>query len=121
MIRGHYHYRLEMDAAQRRGRLWTRVVCAVNILFVVLMLQTLSSDSPVAFSEKADLHLNLIQAGGVLGAMGTLLVLIACLRFWRDQSLWFWTKVWNFIVLVACIGFTWFVLYWNLLDFSKNY
>jgi len=57
----------------------------------------------------------------VLGALGTLLVLIACLRSWRDRNLWIWAKVWNFLVLAACLGFTWFVLYWNLLDFSKNY
>jgi CubicO group peptidase (beta-lactamase class C family) len=121
MVRRHYHYRLEMDAAQRRSRLWMRLVCAVNVLFVVIMVQTLSSDNPGVFSERLDLNLNLVQAGGVLGVMGTVLVLIACLRFWRDQSLWFGAKVWSFLVLIACVGFTWFVLYWNLLDFSKNY
>jgi CubicO group peptidase (beta-lactamase class C family) len=121
IVRGHYHYRLELDAFQLRGRLWIRMVCAANILFVVIMVRTLSSNDPGVFSEKLDLHINLVQAGGVLGAMGTVLVLIACLRFWRDQSLWFWTKAWNLLVLVACIAFTWFVLYWDLLDFSKNY
>jgi hypothetical protein len=121
LVRRHYHQRLEMDAPQRRGRLWVRLACAVNIAFVLVMLQTLSSNDPGAFTERHDLRLNLVQAGGVLGALGTLLVLVACLRFWRDPSLWFWTKVWNGLVFMACAAFTWFVLYWNLLDFGKNY
>jgi CubicO group peptidase (beta-lactamase class C family) len=121
VIRNHYHHRLEMDLSQRRGRLWIRLVCLLDILFVLIMVHMLSSDDPGVFSEKLDLRLNLVQAGGVLGAMGTVLVLIACLRLWRDSSVWFWTKIWNVMVLLACVGFTWFVLYWNLLDFSKNY
>jgi hypothetical protein len=121
LVRRHYHQRLEMDAPQRRGRLWIRLVCALNIIFVVAMLQTFSNAEAGVFNEKLDLHINLIQAVGVLGALGTVLVLIACLRSWRDRNQWVWAKVWNLLVLLACIGLTWFVLYWNLLDFSKNY
>jgi CubicO group peptidase (beta-lactamase class C family) len=121
LVRRHYHHRLEMETLQRRGRLWIRLVCALNIIFAVALLQTLSQNEPGIFSEKLDLHINLIQAVGVLGALGTVLVLIACLRSWRDPNQWLWAKMWNLLVLLACVGFTWFVLYWNLLDFSKNY
>lgn len=121
LIRRHYHQRLEMETPQRRGRLWIRLVCALNITFIAVLLQTFSNAGAGSFSEKLDLHLNLIQAVGVLGAMGTVLVLIACLRAWRDPNQWVWAKVWNLLVLLACVGFTWFVLYWNMLDFSKNY
>lgn len=121
LVRRHYHIRLEMDAPQRRGRLWIRLVCALNIIFMAAMLQTFSNTEAGTLSEKLDLHINLIQALGVLGALGTVLVLIACVRSWRDRNLWVWAKFWNLLVLLACLGFTWFVLYWNLLDFSKNY
>jgi CubicO group peptidase (beta-lactamase class C family) len=121
MIRRHYHQRLELDAGQRRDRLWIRLVCALDIIFVVAMIHAFSNLEAGGLSESLDLQLNLIQAVAVLGALGTLLVLIACLRAWRDRNLWLWAKVGNFLVLLACIGFTWFVLYWNLLDFSKNY
>jgi CubicO group peptidase (beta-lactamase class C family) len=121
VIRRHYHQHLEMDSGTRRARLWIRLVCALDIVFIVGLLLTFSSINPGDLSEKLDLHINLLQSIGVLGALGTLLVLIACLRSWRDSNLWFWTKIWNLLVLVACIGFTWFVLYWNMLDFSKNY
>ncbi len=121
LIRRHYHQRLEMDVPQRRGRLWIRLVCALNIIFILAMLHTFSNTEAGALSEKLDLRVNLIQAVGVLGALGTLLVLIACVRSVRDRNLWAWAKFWNVLVLLACVGFTWFVLYWNLLDFSKNY
>jgi CubicO group peptidase (beta-lactamase class C family) len=121
LIRRHYHQRLELDSGMRRARLWIRVVCALDIVFIVGLLLTFSSINPGDLSEKLDLHINLLQGVGVLGAIGTLLVLIACIRSWRDSNLWFWAKVWNLLVLLACIGFTWFVLYWNMLDFSKNY
>ncbi|HEY6307686.1 MAG TPA: serine hydrolase [Candidatus Angelobacter sp.] len=121
LIRRHYHQRLEMETPQRRGRLWIRLVCALNIIFILAMLQTFSVDEAGALSEKLDLRINLIQALGVLGALGTVLVLIACLRSWRDRNQWIWAKAWNLLVLLACAGFTWFLLYWNLLDFSKNY
>lgn len=121
VIRSHYHQRLEMDDKQRRARLWIRLICALDIIFIVAMIHTFSGNEAGDLSEKLDLRINLIQAVGVLGALGTLLVLVACLRSWRDRNLWVWAKVWNFLVLAASIGFTWFVLYWNLLDFSKNY
>jgi CubicO group peptidase (beta-lactamase class C family) len=121
LVRRHHHQRLEMETPQRRGRLWIRLVCALNLLFVLALLQTFSDAGAGSFSEKLDLRLNLIQAVGVLGALGTVLVLIACLRSWRDPNQWVWAKVWNLVVLLACVGFTGFVLYWNMLDFSKNY
>lgn len=120
-IRRHYHQRLEIDAGTRRARLWIRLVCALNIVFAGGLLLTLSSVDPGDLSDKLDFRITLFQAIGVLGALGTLLVLIGAVRSWRDSNLWFWAKVWNLLVLLACVGFTWFVLYWNLLDFSKNY
>jgi hypothetical protein len=43
------------------------------------------------------------------------------LRSWRDHNVWFWAKLWNVLVLLACVGFVWIVVYWNVLDFSMNY
>jgi hypothetical protein len=121
LIRRHYHQRLEMDAGLLRARLWIRLVCVLDLAFVAALLLTLSDVSPGDLSEKLDLRINLYQGLGVLGVLGTLLVLVACLRTWRDRNVWFWTKIWNLLVLISCAGFAWFVLYWNLLDFSKNY
>src|SRR5205807_1508961 len=37
LVRRHYHHRLEMEEPTRQGRLWIRLVCALNLLFVVGM------------------------------------------------------------------------------------
>jgi CubicO group peptidase (beta-lactamase class C family) len=120
-VRAHYHHRLEIQPATQQGRLWTRLVCALDIIFVVALALTLSSDSPGVLSEKTDLRIHLTQIVGVLGAVGTILVIIACLRSWHDRNLWWFAKVWNFVLVLACLGFLWFALYWNVLNFNLNY
>jgi hypothetical protein len=72
-------------------------------------------------SEKTDLRIHITQVVGVFGALGTILVIIACLRAWRDRNLWWFAKVWNFVLVLACLGFLWFALYWNVLNFNLNY
>ena len=57
----------------------------------------------------------------MLGAAGVVLVFIGAVRSWRDRSMWWWSKAWNFVVLAACVGFVWISIYWNLLDFNLNY
>jgi uncharacterized membrane protein len=121
LVRRHYHHRLEMDEPTRQGRLWIRLVCALNLVFVFGMLLALSADDLTALSEKTDLRIHLLQAVGVLGAAGVVLVFIGALRSWRDRNMWWWTKIWNLLVLVACVAFIWVSIYWNLLDFNLNY
>jgi CubicO group peptidase (beta-lactamase class C family) len=121
LVRRHYHHRLEMDEASRQGRVWIRLVCALNLIFVFGMLLSFSADDLDGFSEKYDLRIHLLQAVGVLGATGIVLVFMGALRSWRDRTLWWWSKAWNFAVLAACVAFVWITIYWNLLDFNLNY
>jgi len=120
-VRRHYHHRLEMDTSTMQGRLWIRAVCALNIIFILAIVMAISSDDPGVFSEKLDLRIHLIQIIGVLGVAGTFLVFVAAVRSWRDHAVWWWAKMWNAVVLLACLGFVWFVIYWNVLDFNLNY
>lgn len=121
IIRGHYHHRLELDPQSLRLRPWVRLVCAVDIAFLLIFLKVITSDSLATFSSGSDTKFHLIQALGTLGAVGTLVVLLACFRSWRDPHEWFWAKVWNFLLALACIAFVWFSFQWNLLNFSMKY
>jgi hypothetical protein len=121
MIRGHYHQRLDLDPSYMRLRPWVRVICAVDISFLVVFLTMLTSAGVSALSSKNDLKFHAVQSLGVLGALGTMVVLLACLRSWRDPQAWFWSKVWNLLLLVACLAFVWFSYHWNLLNFNMNY
>ncbi len=121
VIRQHYRHRLELDAGYMRLRPWVLVVCAVDIVFLVWFYVTLTGDDPNTFSSANDAKLRAIQVLGLFGAMGTILVFVACLRSWRDTHSWFWAKMWNLLVLLACLGFVWFAYHWNLLNFNLNY
>ena len=121
IIRGHYHQRLELDPGYMRLRPWVRLVCALDIAFLVIFFLMITSDSPGALSSRTDLKLEAIQLLGVVGALGTVIVLLACVRSWRDHHAWFWAKIWNFLLLLACVGFVWFSYHWKLINFNLNY
>jgi CubicO group peptidase (beta-lactamase class C family) len=121
VIRGHYHQRLELDPSYMRLRPWVRVVCAVDVIFLVVFLTVLTSGGISVLSSRTDFKFEAIQLLGVLGAVGTIVVLLASLRSWRDPHAWFWGKVWNLLLLLACLGFVWFSYHWNLLNFNMNY
>lgn len=120
-VRRHYHHRLEMEEPTQQGRLWIRLVCALNLIFILGMLLVLSGNDPGALTEKTDLRIHLLQGIGVLGAAGIVLVFIGALRSWRERNIWWWSKAWNLLVLLACATFVWISIYWNLLDFNLNY
>jgi CubicO group peptidase (beta-lactamase class C family) len=121
IIRGHYHQQLDLDAKYMRLRPWVRVVCAVDVAFLAIFLTVLTSAGPSALSSRTDFKFHAIQSLGLLGALGTIVVVLACLRSWRDPHAWFWAKVWNLLLLMACLGFVWFSFHWNLLNFNMNY
>ncbi len=121
IIRGHYHHRLELDAQSMRLRPWVRLVCALDIAFLLIFFKVLTSDSLATLSSRNDLKFHLIQTLGALGALGSVVVVLACFHSWRDHREWFWAKVWNFLLVAACLGFVWFSYQWNLLNFSMNY
>jgi CubicO group peptidase (beta-lactamase class C family) len=121
LVRGHYHHRLELDTRYLRLRPWVRLICAVDVAFLLIFYKTIASDSLAVLSSRSDLKFHLIQTLGLLGALGSVVVLLACFRSWSDPHEWFWTKVWNFFLVVACAAFIWFSLHWNLLNFSMNY
>jgi CubicO group peptidase (beta-lactamase class C family) len=121
IIRNHYHVRLDLDAAYLRLRPWVRAICALDLIFLIWFFIALTNESPGTFSARSDLKFHVIQTIGLIGALGTAVVLLACYRSWRDRNVWFWARIWNLALLAACVAFVWFALHWNLLNFSMNY
>jgi hypothetical protein len=58
---------------------------------------------------------------GCLGALGTLVALYNCVKAWGNSSRWFWSKVGETLIALACLGLTWFVFQWHMLAWSLNY
>ncbi|HKR97480.1 MAG TPA: serine hydrolase domain-containing protein, partial [Candidatus Angelobacter sp.] len=84
LVRLHYHHRLELDAKSLRLRPWVRLVCAIDIAFLLIFFKVVTSDSLATLSSRNDLKFHLIQTLGAVGAVGIVVVVLACLSSWRD-------------------------------------
>ena len=123
MLRTHYRYRAELTPQYRRLRFWMRWLCGLNLVFLAGFAAWLMSaeENIGLLSSHFDLKLRLLQVIGVLGVIGALVAINYCVRSWRDGTLWFWTKVWNTLLMLACVGYAFFLLNWHMLNFRLNY
>ena len=51
----------------------------------------------------------------------TTAVIYNSIRCWTDKQRGFWSKIWNTLLALACVGFFWFIYHWNLLNFHIKY
>jgi CubicO group peptidase (beta-lactamase class C family) len=123
MLRSHYQYRMDLTPQYLRLRRWMRTICAIDLLFMGCIGIWLTSvqDSLAALSSSADMKLRALQVIGVLGVLGTFVAINYCVRSWADTGVWFWTKVWNTLLMLACLGYAFFLINWHTLNFRLNY
>lgn len=123
MLRSHYVYRPELTLQYRRLRRWMRWICVIDLTFALCFGLWLASvnDDIAMLGSGFDTKLRMLQVIGALGVVGTLVAINYCLRSWGDSGLWFRTKVWNTLLMLACIGYTFFLLNWHSLNFRLNY
>jgi CubicO group peptidase (beta-lactamase class C family) len=121
VVRRHFGRKLELTPRQRSIRFRVRIVCLINLLFMLgLLFVIATADDLSLLSGKLDSSIHFLQALGLVGAAGSLLVVFAGLR-WSNSGFGFWVKLWNFLIALSCIGLFWFAIYWNLLNFSMHY
>ena len=122
VVRRHYGWKLNLEPGQGGLRLAIRLVCAAYVVFALLLFAIVSSSDPITLlSGKLDPLLILAQIIGVMGAVGTLIVIYAAFSLARGRNLWFWARVFNFLIMLACLGLAWFVIHWNLVNFNLKY
>jgi CubicO group peptidase (beta-lactamase class C family) len=151
-LRRHYGKRLSLSPGDRRLRTLTRLVCAINILFVLLMAVVLSSGDGITSFNHIGGKIHAVQIIGVLGSLGALVAIYNALRTWRWQPVAMVSSVaaastdssstspssssipsataqrelrpsrtLETLIALACLGFVWFLLYWNVLNFSLHF
>jgi CubicO group peptidase (beta-lactamase class C family) len=121
-IRWHYGRKLELESPEKRLRLVVRFVCILDIVFILAWAVVISmAQDPSAFSRSLDPILYGIQFAGVLGAIGTLLVLFYAMQSWSKAGRWVWSKIFDTLLALSCVAFTWFIWHWNLINFNLKY
>jgi hypothetical protein len=100
-----------------------RIVFLLDILFVGALfgLVMYGLTHLEVFSDSGTRWFHLIQILGVIGAAGTLLVLISAAAAWINKRRSIWIKLQATIMLLACLGVLWFAFAGNLLHFSSTY
>jgi CubicO group peptidase (beta-lactamase class C family) len=123
IVRRHYGHKLTLKPMERVLRIVVRIVFALDLLFVVALtgLVVYGLTHLEVFSDRGNLWFHLIQIIGVLGAVGTLLVLYNAIQSWRNRERRIWGKLQATVFVLVCIGFLWFAFAGNLLHFSSTY
>ena len=95
---------------------------ALDLIFVAAFvgLITYAMSHIDILSDSGNKWFWLIQLVGVLGAIGTLLVLFNAVNAWFGGRR-IWGKLQATLLALACVGFLWFVYVGNLLVFRSNY
>ncbi|HKU74139.1 MAG TPA: serine hydrolase domain-containing protein [Pyrinomonadaceae bacterium] len=122
-VRRHYGHKLELSPRERLVRILVRVVFALNLIFVAALfgLTLYGLEHLEVFSDRGTLWFRLIQIVGLIGAIGTIVVLANAALTWFGRRWSIWMKIQATILLLASLGVLWFAFAGNLLRFSSTY
>jgi len=123
LARRHYQRPLELTPRQRRLRLGVKLVLALDVLFVAALaaIVTYAFSHIAAFNDGLDKWIYLAQFIGVLGAVGTLVVVYDAINAWFSKNRTIWYKINATLLTLACFGLLWFVFVGHLLHFTSRY
>jgi CubicO group peptidase (beta-lactamase class C family) len=121
-IRWHYGTKLNLTAPEKRLRLAIRIVCILDLVFVVGWIVFISGTNEVGnLSRSRDPFLYFLEILGVVGALGTLIVILNSVRSWTKAGKWIWARLFDVALALSCVSFTWFIWHWNLINFNLRY
>lgn len=117
ITRRHYGRTLQLTSSELRRRILVRVVCAIDLAFLIAgRLLMLRLPNP-----KLEVWVPVIQVVGIVGSIGTLILIYDAIRSWSDPGRWWGSKIGSVIAAIAGLGFVAFALVWHLFDFSNRY
>ena len=123
LLRRHYGQRLELSMEYRRARRWVCVVCVLNLgLLAALGIWIAMAQNNIGLlSSRFDGRLRVVEVLALLDVLGAFVGIWYFVRTWQEADLWFWTKVWSMLLMLACLGYAFFLVNWHLFNFSVNY
>ncbi|MBV9302653.1 MAG: beta-lactamase family protein [Acidobacteriaceae bacterium] len=140
LVRRHYRTRLELNPNERRLRLLAYLVCLLDLAVVAGFAIVVSkSDDVTALNDSLDKWIHLLQLIGVIAVIGTLVTIYYAVVVWgaaraqaHEQEVgaapyviprgrFLWSRLSATAIVLACVGFSWILLYWGILNFRLNY
>jgi hypothetical protein len=98
-----------------------KLVCFIDIAYVIGLMLVLNALGKLQLGSSGDLKIHLLQALGVLGGVGALIAIVAAIKSLTDSQQWVWYKIWNALLAVGCVAFIWFLAHWHLLNFNLRF
>jgi CubicO group peptidase (beta-lactamase class C family) len=115
LVRRHYNQPLNLDASGLRLRRWTRLVCAWNVLVTIGWASFFSYGSGQIgrLNSGVDAWVYLLQISTIIGGLGSIIALVNAYRS-VTSSRWWWKKIQDVLIALACLGFVWMGFAWRL-------
>ena len=122
-VRRHYGRKLDLTPKERLFRIIVRAVFALNLIFIAALfgLTIYGLEHLEIFSDRGTIWFRIIQIAGVIGAIGSVAVVINAVLAWLSRQRSIWIKLQATIMVLACFGVLWFAFAGNLLRFSSTY
>jgi CubicO group peptidase (beta-lactamase class C family) len=123
LIRWHYGLKFDASDRERLARAWVRVECTLSLIFWAAFLGTITAAGSHLnlLSDKADPWFRAIQIIGWLGVFGTLLAIWNFFVSVGTAGRWWWAKLHDTLIVLACLMSLWLIWFTHLLHFSLNY
>ena len=123
IVRRHYGCTVVVSPRERRARRWIRIVCLVLFLYWSLLVGGIivEGESLNFLSSRTDWWFRLLEIVGWLGAFGTFIAIWNFLVSWRTSGRWWWARIHDTLILLACLASVWIVWYGHVLAFSLRY
>ena len=123
LVRRHYGGKLELTPREKLLRYGVRAIFAVDLIFVVALavIVTIMSSDISFLSDSGNNWVRIAQVIGLIGAIGTLVILYNAVHVWMSGRYRIWGKLQATIFALAGIGFLWLVYAGNLLSFTSQF
>jgi CubicO group peptidase (beta-lactamase class C family) len=123
IVRRHYTRRLDLPSGERRLRLWTRLICLLDVILIATYATIVISglNNIDLLSDRLNPWLHLMQVLAVIALVGALVGLWNAARAWGSVGRGIWSKLGETFVALACVGMVWFILVGRVLVVGPVY
>lgn len=122
-VRRHYEGKIDLTPREKQLRYLVRAIFAIDLIFIIGLIAIIIhlSTNYDFFSDSGNFWIRIVQVIGLIGVIGTPIVLYNAVHAWISKRYRIWGKLQATIFALASLGFLWFVYAGNLLSFTSHF